>query len=421
MSRLPNGESDFKKIRSEHFAYIDKTRYIELIERDSRFLQLMRPRRFGKSLFVSMLSYYYDIYAKEEFNSLFQGTYIYEHPTARKNRYLMLNFDFFGLRTDTLSSFKVDFRECIIDTLSYFLSKYKVVMSLEKKLDTERMLSSFFHHLKDHVKYPIYVTIDEADHLMNDIFLSNYKEKKKIQSIKDYVRKFYEALKMGTGNGVIDRIFITGVSPITLDSMTSGFNISMNLSLDSRYNEIMGFTNEETEKLIYMVNGVENENDTLKEMKQYYDGYLFSKDGSQHMFHPNMVLYYLDNIQKNGCAPSDIIDKNIFSDYKNLENLIYLSKRQDQSEQVQRLLDGEQPDVILTEVFQMDSHFTADDFYSLLFYLGYLTIAEGDEFGQAMKIPNLAIQKIFISYFRNSRKRQWIQKKSISIKLQDKS
>ena len=163
---------------------------------------------------------------------------------------------------------------------------------------------------------------------------------------------------------------------------------------------MMGFTTEEMKSLISLVDGIKDAENTLQEMKQYYDGYLFSKDGIQHLFNPNMALYCLDSWQVHGKGPSDIIDKNMISDYRKLENLLELPYEQSQQETIQGILDGVHPNVVITEMFSMESKLTTDDFYSLLFYLGYLTIDETSDFGLTMKIPNMVMQKVFISYYR---------------------
>ena len=202
-------------------------------------------------------------------------------------------------------------------------------------------------------------------------------------------------LKYAT-ESVVSRIFITGVSPITLDSLTSGFNISTNLSLDPRFNEMFGFTKEEMKSLISMVPTIQNNEVVLNEMKQYYDGYMFSREGKHHMFNPNMAIYYLDYWKNFGKQPLEIVDKNILSDYQKLENLLYLSYDRDIHDQIQDILDGKHPMVNLTEMFMMNTELIKDDFYSLLFYLGYLTIDTADEFGMTLRIPNMIMQKVFI-------------------------
>ena len=212
-------------------------------------------------------------------------------------------------------------------------------------------------------------------------------------------------LKYAT-ESVVSRIFITGVSPITLDSLTSGFNISTNLSLDPRFNEMFGFTKEEMKSLISMVPTIQNNEVVLNEMKQYYDGYMFSREGKHHMFNPNMAIYYLDYWKNFGKQPLEIVDKNILSDYQKLENLLYLSYDRDIHDQIQDILDGKHPMVNLTEMFMMNTELIKDDFYSLLFYLGYLTIDTADEFGMTLRIPNMIMQKVFIEYFRHMLEKQ---------------
>lgn len=405
--KFPKGNANFKEIREQGFLYIDKTKYIENIENENlKSIIILRPRRFGKSLFINMLACYYDIKETDHFDMLFKNTYIHEHPTKNRNAYYVLKFNFSGLTGKHGKELETEFSMKVLDSLRKFISYYNIDIMLLENNSAARILSRFFVDVEPYLKdRKIYFLIDEYDHFANELLSFAYQEFTSVTNSDGYVRAFYEELKYATET-VVARIFMTGVSPITLDSLTSGFNISTNLSLDSRFNEMLGFTIEEMKYLISMVSSIKDADTVLADMKQYYDGYMFSADGKHRIFNPNMALYYLDYWQNFGKQPNEIVDKNILSDYQKLENLLYLPFESNEDIQIQNILDGHHPEVNLTEMFTIQTGLTTDDFYSLLFYLGYLTIDEADAFGMTLRIPNMIMQKVFIKYFRHMLEKQ---------------
>lgn len=241
MCKMPYGNHDFKDIRLNNYVYIDKTKYIETIEKTGRkFIHVLRPRRFGKTLFTSMLSAYYDINAKDEFDVLFNGTYIYDHQTEERNQYYILRFDFSGLNTDSLDNLKIAFHNRVYSRCTVFAEQNKLDFEVEKGIDAADCISQFLDRVSTRLDHSVYVMIDEYDHFANELLSFHFNEFNNAVSKNGYVRKFYEALKTATFDSTISRIFITGVSPITLDSMTSGYNISTNLSLNPIFNEMFG-------------------------------------------------------------------------------------------------------------------------------------------------------------------------------------
>ena len=385
--------NNFKEIRENDYVYVDKTRYIELLENNNdKSVHMLRPRRFGKSLFTSMLSCYYDISEKDNFDLIFKNTYIHEHPTNNRNAYYVLNLSFSELPDIQSKNFENIFTSIVIQSLNIFLDRYKFDINLVKSDSTASILSNFFVDVKPLLNNKkIYLIIDEYDHFANELLSFNFQEFTSVTNSDGFVRAFYEEIKYATEN-IVSKVFITGVSPITLDSLTSGFNISTNLSLDPRFNEMFGFTTDEMTSLISMVPSIQDKQTVLKEMKQYYDGYMFSREGKHHMFNPNMVIYYLDYWQTFGKQPLEIVDKNILSDYQKLENLLFLPYDHDTSIQIRDILDGNYPIINLTEMFMMHTGLTTDGFYSLLYYLGYLTIDKADEFGMTLRIPNMIVK-----------------------------
>ena len=231
MKKLPYGISDYERIIENNYYYVDKTMYIEKLENLAEpYIMLLRPRKFGKTLFTSVLENYYDVKKKDKFEELFGETYIGKNPTKLKNSYYILRFNFSGINTKDDETTMEGFKEKVIDAIQRFISKYELDFYINLGLSTEGLLGSLitaFETQKREEK--LYIIIDEYDHFANELLGFRTDQFKNLVSKNGKVRKWYEILKEGT-ESVVDRIFITGVAPITLDSMTSGFNISSDLT-----------------------------------------------------------------------------------------------------------------------------------------------------------------------------------------------
>ncbi|HOK41368.1 MAG TPA: AAA family ATPase, partial [bacterium] len=326
--KLPYGISNFEQLVENGYVYIDRTNYIELLENlTDRFILFIRPRRFGKSLFVSVLDYYYNIKYKDKFEKLFSKYYIGKNPTPLKNSYLVLRFNFSGINTETKESTYNGFLDKVKVSVKSFLNMYENILKinhedknqiLENKTP-ESIIDNLFELVKTKTEKKIYILIDEYDHFANELISFNLTDFYKIVTQNGFVRKFYETIKIGT-KSVVDRIFITGVTPITLDSLTSGFNIKKNLSTDIRLNSMLGFKHEEVYNLIKDVISEcpeLNADEIFNEMIDNYDGYLFHKNAKDRIFNSDMVLYYLSEII-NCKKPRKLLDSNIASDYNKI-------------------------------------------------------------------------------------------------------
>lgn len=408
MCKFPKGTADFKEIRTNRYVYIDKTKYIELLENSgNKSVHLLRPKRFGKSLFTSMLQCYYDLKMSDDFDKLFEGTYIHQHPTEKKNQYYILKFNFTGLGNTQGEELVKLFDRKVYVIISTFCAKYGFENTIPSDSNVAQSLFNLIEILRNKIKdRRLYVLIDEYDHFANDLLSFALEEFAGATRSDGFIRAFYEELKNGT-EGVIEKIFITGVSPITLDSLTSGFNISTSLSLDPRFNEAMGFTTEEMQYLISLVDTKEYPEETLRNMKTYYDGYRFSEDAIQHVFNPNMALYFLENIQLFGKEPKSIIDPNIFSDYSKIKNLLDIKPDKVQSEALLEIMSEEKISCRLTLSYNLQKDFSRDDFISLLYYLGYLTILGNDLDDIIFVVPNDVIRIIYFDYFNEMLKQNY--------------
>lgn len=402
MKKLPYGISDFRRLRQDNCLYVDKTRYIELLESyDEPYMFFMRPRRFGKTLFLSTLECYYDKHADSDFETLFGGCYIGKNATPLKNSYYILKFNFSGITTATKEKLLEDFTKKVIEGLKEFQGRYTSFEYTNTGMPSS-ILNSFFKAAKYAIDGKIYVLIDEYDHFANELLSFQVDTFEEVISKTGFVRKWYEVLKEGT-ESVVDRIFATGVSPITLDSLTSGFNIASNLTRDRNLNTMLGFTEEEVRELIQKtipsLSPYEIET-IMPELIKYYDGYLFSEDAQMRVFNSDMVLYYLTAYHKYREPPKDVIDTNISSDYAKLRQLFTLKKKERNYGILQELLNGEAPKTPITREFSLAKRFTRQDFLSLLYYLGFLTIKRGGRGPRVMlDVPNYVIKELYFEFF----------------------
>lgn len=286
-----------------------------------------------------------------------------------------------------------------MESIRIFVGKYNLDFYINEEMDAEDILNSVFTAFllqKDGEK--IYVIIDEYDHFANELLSFNTEQFKKLVSKNGKIRKCYEVLKKGTEN-VVDRIFITGVSPITLDSLTSGFNIGKDITQDERFNEMIGFTQEEVCKLLKNQEINNNEQlELLPIMKENYDGYKFALRANEKMYNSNMCLYFVLEYLKNREIPIKLVDTNIASDYSKIGNMLELCKGEKRFELLKKAVSGEKIVSDIVQKFNPALEFTETDMLSMLFYLGYLTI-ESEEFETPiLRIPNKSMKEIYSDY-----------------------
>ncbi len=401
MQKLPYGISNYEELIEDDYYYIDKTEYIEKIENlAEKRIMFLRPRKFGKTLFTSTLENYYDVAKANKFERLFGGTYIGQHPTKLKNKYHILKFNFSGIDTSNEETTMKGFKEMIAIPIEGFVNKYKMDFYVNWELTPEGLLSNLIEAFKvQKGEEKIYVIIDEYDHFANELLGFNTNQFKNLVSKNGKVRKWYEILKKGT-ESVIDRIFITGVAPITLDSLTSGFNIGTDITQDREFNEMIGFTKDELEKMMEELEiEKEEQNKLLPIMKENYDGYKFSIKGKEKIYNSNMCLYFLKDYVRFKEIPTQLIDVNIASDYSKLGKMLDLCKGEEREKIIEKTVSGEGIVSEITEKFNPAIEFGEKELVSMLFYLGYLTIA-GEEFEKPeLKIPNRVMKEIYSDYF----------------------
>ena len=412
--KLPYGKSNFRRVIEENNYYVDKTQHIEYLENaDSEYVFLLRPRRFGKSLFISMLEYYYDTQYKNDFQKLFGKLYIGKNPTPNANSYLILSLEFSRIDTSSKKSTEKGFLSNVIYGIRKFLSDYKQYFTeqdinkiLNEASPADTIKTLFNTTYENKINIPICILIDEYDHFANEILAFNFGEFSEIVSKNGFVRKFYETIKTATQEGIVQRFFGTGVTPITLDSMTSGFNIAHNYSTRRVFNEAMGFTREEVINLLVDTakyrgfEGFEAEK-IMKDLKKWYDGYLFNEDALERIYNSDMVLYFTSEYAENRFKkyPSNIIDVNIASDYSKIQRLFSIQNRDENFNNLNTIIKEGEIATKLVAQYSFERDFTQDDFVSLLYYMGYLSIKKADMSELIMQIPNFVVKSLFYDYF----------------------
>ena len=411
MLKLPYGQSNFEKVIIEDFFYQDRTAYIRVLEASPAFVYHLRPRRFGKSLFVSMLQYYYALENQSKFKDIFGKLDIGKNPTPLANQYMVLIFEFSGIATHTPENTFKGFLKSVRDSVRVFLKQYEaffpadIFQSIIEQEQPSAVLRELFVHYKtiSTIKNlpKIYLLIDEYDHFANELISFNFDFFAKSVTENGFVRKFYEVLKMATWNGIIDRLFITGVSPVTLDSMTSGFNIGTNISLFEEFHEMLGFEEKEVQGIMKGIGVKITElTQVMNDLRAWYDGYLFNINAKSHVYNPDMVLYFSVRYQRNKKYPDQLLDSNIASDYSKIRNIFKIQQNEDSHLNTLRILsDTGEITAELTTEFSLIKNFKQDDLVSLLFYMGFLTI-RAEELGSLIfTFPNYVIKKLYTEYF----------------------
>ena len=406
MRKLPNGISNYEDIVREDRLYVDKTMYIEKIENLSdKTIMFLRPRKFGKTLFTSTLECYYDINKKDKFEELFKNTYIGKNPTENRNKYCILRFNFSGISTENIEETIKGFKNSMIESIKLFIAKYNLDFYINESQEAEEILNSLYTAFQiQKANEKIYVIIDEYDHFANELLGFRTDEFKNLIAKNGKIRKWYEILKKGTET-VIDRIFITGVSPVTLDSTTSGFNIANDITKNILFNDMLGFSKDD---VIYLMNELEIPKEKQKEllpiMKTNYDGYIFSNMIRENlenykMYNSNMTLYFLEAYKQQNEIPKELVDVNIISDYGKIEAFMDLCQNMNKIDILEKIVAGDLIESSLTEKFNAEIQFGEKELISLLFYLGYLTIKEIGFSKYKFQIPNDVIKEIYSNYF----------------------
>lgn len=393
--RLPYGLSDYERIKTEEYYYIDKTHHIPTLEEAPDFLFFLRPRRFGKSLLVNMLIAYYDVNYKEKFQALFGDTYIYTHPTKRKHSYYIMKFDFSAV---DITQYTQSFKDHLNLKIDSFMTRYNLslVFSSDNPINKLEMLFDYcsLNNL------PIYIFIDEYDNFVNKLLVSDMNNYKDVVTTKEaFYKQFFTMLKVGTSsnNSAIRKMFFTGVSPLALYDVTSGSNIGSNISINRKFNDFTGVTKEELHQLICHYNLEDKKKLIVTRCNAWYNSYRFHQDTPHTLYNSDMILYYIYHLISSQQEPDQLIDVNVRTDYSKLKYLVYTNQKLNGNfELLSRLLRDEQVTISeLKDNFSAFEMLQTTNFSSFLFALGFVTI-EKYRSSISLKIPNQTIKHTHI-------------------------
>jgi hypothetical protein len=408
MKKIIYGNSNFRKIKiNDDYLYIDKTQYIETLEKlNEDFVIFLRPRRFGKSLFLSTLQYYYDENSKDEFDKIFDNTYIAKNPTPLKSSYRILFLEFSGINIDGgIESIYNGFRDNIKFSIHRYFSNYRYKQYIDK-LDTIKtptgLIKYFFEIVKDD---KIYLLIDEYDQFANAILAYNMKDFLNIVGKGGFVRSFYEVLKTATGQGIVQKMFITGVTPITLDSLSSGFNIVSNISNEENFNAMAGFTEKEVsyslEETIFERCSKIDKEELLIKIKTWYNGYIFNLKAEDRIYNATLVNYFLSKYDYKRCLmPQKMLDVNVASDYKAIMKLFNIGDSDRNYKILEELIETNSISGVIKDRYDLNQEFSEDDFITLIYSMGFITIKNEITGGlYNFEIPNYVIKMLYFNYF----------------------
>ena len=420
---IPYGLGHFPTVRRDGFYYVDKTRFVRELEK-VRFAFFIRPRRFGKTLWLTMLDAYYNRNVADRFEAVFAGTDIGANPTANRSCYLVLYFDFSAMK-QALPTLEAEFEGYCAIQMEGVLRRNHDLFDDAAQRDIlaghsiGAKLAALFQYVRDH-DIPLYVLIDEYDNFANTVLSGQGAEAcHAFTHGGGFYRDFFGTLKAGTADaGGIERLFVTGVSPVTMDGVTGGFNIGTNISLRPEFNEMLGFTEGEVRAMLetYRNAGAirEEVHDALATMREWYGGYRFGETAGEDLYNTDMVLYYLNESIALGHPPERLIDRNVREHYGRLRELI-ISRQQAEKERRQRgtvetgyfdllrqVIEEEGAYCDLRDGFPLRELGKRENFLSLLHCFGLLSIRGRVEGRLRLGIPNQTVKKLMYGILRDA-------------------
>ncbi|HRI65053.1 MAG TPA: AAA family ATPase [Polyangium sp.] len=423
--KIPYGNADFADIRRQGMFYVDKTPFLAELENAEfgyKSVVFLRPRRMGKSSLISMMAHYYDVTRADQFDELFGGLWVHEHPTPEKNAHVVLHLNFGKVTGHDEAALRRSFFDCVRRSVDAMLPRYT------NRFDRLRRFAEEMANLNEPTEVldrligvvgglnlRLYVMIDEYDTFANSLISVGNKELYMALTEKTgFVRTFYRALKAGVDTGGIARIFVTGVAPLLLDDLYTGFNIATNISLKRRFNHLAGFRHVDVELALDELlrdkpeltkdPSIGDRQVLLDVLTQHYDGYRFSEDAPERVFNSDMVLYFLQQLNDHGRYPSDMLDMNVRTDYKKFYGLFQAANKSiDERREVidSVLIEGKVGGRLLQTFGTAPVARPREQFISLLYYTGMLTIAAEPRTGWMtyFEVPNRVIWNMQWEHF----------------------
>jgi len=413
--KFPYGVSDFKKINTQGYFYCDRTDKINLLEKSDSQL-FIRPKRFGKSLVLSMLENYYDVAKKDEFEAIFGGLKIGKNPTKLRNSYFILKFDFScvdptGSAEEVKTALFNHINDCIKEFILYY-GKYNLPDIEVNRNDAISSIKSLASSVRM-TPYPVYLLIDEYDNFANTVMMGVQSAGKRYETLvhdEGPLRTFFKAVKASTSGSMFDRVFITGVSPVVMSDITSGYNIAENIYFEPEFNDLCGFKRDEIEDVLKeIVDKCGFEKEKIREavnlMQTYYDGYTFSHEADEHIYNPTLCLYFFKQFEKSCKYPRKMLDSNLAVDESKLEYIAGIFRGRDL---LMSLVQKDQGVVIsdIEDRFGIKEMLTdksGDNTFlvSFLYYFGVLTIAgDTEDLKVILKVPNLVMKSLYVERIR---------------------
>ncbi len=416
MLRFPYGVSDFHKIRTDQLLYLDRTHLIPELEQAGYQLVFLRPRRFGKSLLLSTLAHYYDLNKADEFSTLFAGLAVGHHPTPEKNRYLILRWDFSKVSGQgDIEQIKQNLFDHINNSIQAFGEYYRSCLKQVPAIDAHNALSSLEQLLSmvQRSGQQIYLLIDEYDNFANEVLMHGQADEQRYRDLLEgegIVKSLFKTIKGSASEGKIARVFITGVSPLVLSDVTSGYNVATSIFLEPRFNALCGITHEELGGLVaatLKACGHQDQQDSVLEtLRQFYNGYRFCTKLEQPLiYNPTLCLYFLRHYQRECEAPRQMLDGNLATDAGRIR---YIARLPEGNKVIERIMDEQRPltlpyleaqfGVEHLQRLQNESSFIV----SLMYFFGILTIRGVAGLGNlVMGVPNLVIQALYVEQLQH--------------------
>jgi len=410
MLKFPYGISDFAKIIQGGYWYVDRTDHLRLIEDGGEQLLFLRPRRFGKSLLLSMLENYYDLAKADQFQQLFGHLKIGTNPTPKQNQYFVMKWDFSAVQVQgDIQSLEMALHEHLNDCISGVATKYRHFLPIPVALNPHNALSSF-HHLCTAVQqtpYKLYLLIDEYDNFANRVLMKpNVQNQLRYQDLvtgEGLLKTVFSAVKAASAGRGLDKVFLTGVSPLLMSDVTSGYNVAKSIYLEPEFQDLCGFTEAEVLTVLKQIVTAcqlppPKVTEALDFMRTLYNGYGFTRQPSHLIYNPTLSLYFFEQFQKTCGYPSQPLDDNLAMD---ADKLAYISRLTKGGQLLLEALTETTP----VTVTQLEARFSVDKLWhpkadkrflgSILYYFGILTATGTDNLGKLiLKIPNLVIRHL---------------------------
>ncbi len=412
MLKFPYGFSDFHLLKTENYFYVDRTSHIPLIENAGHQLLFLRPRRFGKSLLLSMLENYYDVAKASEFDNLFGQLAIGKNPTPKRNQYLVMKWDFSVVEPqDDVKGIRKSLHDHLNNRIKRFAERYQQYFSYTIEIDENNAISSLESSLTavQTTPYKLYLLIDEYDNFANEVMMgtgeitqSRYKA---LLSAEGSLKAIFKTVKSASSGDGLERVFITGVSPVLMSDITSAYNVAENIYLEPQFNELCGFRESELVPVLTQIAAEcelppQKAIEALTMMQSFYNGYSFNEQANEFIYNPTLALYFLKQFQSNCQFPRQMLDNNLAMDQS---KLAYISRLRNGESVILQALNEASPLSlsVLANRFGVDDMLKAakDSTFiiSLLYYLGILTLNGETEIGELrFCIPNLVVRKLYV-------------------------